>query len=322
MQTIAKFTLAALIGVLLYLTVFVFVVHKPLTVGIKTDYFDYKVTYISSIASQHKIAIFAGSNGRFSHRCETIEQLTNIKCANLSIGAGSNLKWEFARYKPYFKQGDVLYLPLEYRQPFDASSEVGDEAPYVVAYDHLALFDIYSLNQLGHALFYFDIKYGFSGFGEMLMSDFAKKRRFYANTMTKQGDETGHNEVEGVAYRQLIDKLPITVVNKAAYESDSYWNDVKDILDWGKLSDVIIIGGLPVTFDDSKLPEEVIDFLRNFYRQHGHCFLVLPNKSLYPRSFFYDTAYHLNEASQIQHSRIIAPYLAQALTSHTCPAAE
>jgi hypothetical protein len=317
MKTLFRFCIAAITGISIYLALFVFIVHKPLTIGVRKDYYDYKVNYLYGLASIPKIAIFAGSNGRYSHRCETIAKLTGFSCANLSVASGARLKWEFERYKPYFKPGDVLYLPLEYGTPTGPS--IGNEGPYMVAYDRSALFDIYTPHQSLQAVFYFDLRFLLSGIGEMALSTMGKHARSTVATLTTQGDERGHSRAKGVPYRQYIADLPNLAVSAEAYQSERGWGDVRDILEWGRATGVTIIGGLPTTPEDSSIPEESIRFLRKFYQAHGHCFLTLPNNSRYPRSNFYDSPYHLNEETQIMHSASLGPYLASAIKSGKCP---
>jgi len=47
--------------------------------------------------------------------------------------------------------------------------------------------------------------------------------------------------------------------------------------------------------------------------------LVLPNLSKYPRSDFFDGAYHLQEKYQIAHSVTLAPILAEISRAGVCP---
>jgi hypothetical protein len=210
-------------------------------------------------------------------------------------------------------------MPLEYQGHLQKSSHVSDEARYIVAYDHKGLFHFYNASQLVRALFWFDIKYFFSGLGEMLLSKAGKERRFSIKTMTAQGDESGNDEAKSLAYRHIIARLPAPKINKASYKTDENWQDLLDILKWGKASGVKIIGGLPTVFEETRPSTETISFLQHLFQRNGHCFLILPNYSLYPRSFFYDTEYHLKEANQIYHSTILAPYLYEAMNSDDCP---
>ena len=70
------------------------------------------------------------------------------------------------------------------------------------------------------------------------------------------------------------------------------------------------IGGLPTGFDGTPLPEETLAAIEALYQGAGGQFLLLANRSRYPRSAFFDTPEHLNEPAQIVHSRLLAQALA------------
>jgi hypothetical protein len=71
--------------------------------------------------------------------------------------------------------------------------------------------------------------------------------------------------------------------------------------------------------DEVHLPADAIPFLRNMYISRGQSFLVLPNESRYPRSYFCDALFHLSEPRQIAHSALLAPYLSNVVRSGKCP---
>ena len=60
--------------------------------------------------------IVAGSNGPYSHRCETMEPLLGIACVNAGVAVGIGLDYLFARWEPLLRSGDIVYLPLEEAQ--------------------------------------------------------------------------------------------------------------------------------------------------------------------------------------------------------------
>jgi len=70
----------------LYLAVFTFV-HRPLTTDGVGETLQARITYANSLTSP-RLFVWAGSNGRYSHRCETLSQITSLPCANLSAGHG------------------------------------------------------------------------------------------------------------------------------------------------------------------------------------------------------------------------------------------
>jgi hypothetical protein len=317
MLTIRQLLFAAALSVCAYLLVFVFIVHKPLTIGISGDYLNFKIHYLAAHADERKIIILAGSNGRFSHRCEVIEKISGFPCANMSIAAGWSLPWQLSLYKQYFKRGDVLYMPVEYRG-HGQNHSVGEEAPYRVAYERSGLTTLSPSDAL-HTLFVFDIRFLVSGIGEMALRHAGVQRRFSVETLTPQGDERGHDDAKAIAYKGLIAQLPVPEVPEASFVSESDWTDIVEILDWAKTAGVRVVGGLPTIVEDAKIPDNAIPFLRHLYESYGQCFLVLPNRSIYPKPFFYDALYHLSETHQIAHSELLAPYLAEVATTGRCP---
>jgi hypothetical protein len=308
-----------LLGICLYLALFAFVIKKPLTTGEIGGYLQYKASYLATLRGRRKIAIFAGSNGRYSHRCETITQLTGIACANLSSAAGFDLQWQMARYWPYLESGDVLYMPLEYSPLLPPGATVGSEAPYLVCCDRAAL-AMYSPSQLGFALFYFDVRYFFSGVGEMILQQAGLQRRTSMRSMTAQGDEQGATGIKALAYRPYIQSLPAPIANAAAYDDPIANAAVTSIISEARARGIIVVGGLPTTFADATVSAAVVQRLRTLYEKHGACFLALPNLSQYPRSVFFDTDYHLQEPAQIAHSAALAPRLAEISRDGSCAA--
>jgi len=67
-----------------------------------------------------------------------------------------------------------------------------------------------------------------------------------------------------------------------------------------------VIGTLPTRFDDVKLTNDQINQIAEVYTQAVDSFIALENQSRYPKTAFYDTAYHLRETFQIQHTRALA----------------
>jgi hypothetical protein len=309
-----------LAGIVIYLITFAFIVAKPITLGEAGRYSESKAHYLATLRGQRKIAIFAGSNGRYSHRCETVAKVTGIPCANLSTAAGSDLDWMMSPYWRYLEKGDVLYMPLEYWPLLAPGARVGNEAPYVVRHEH-AWLRMYPPSRLPFALFYFDIRYLISGIGEMLLARSGYERRTSVLTMTTEGDERGVTSEKAIPYRSFIDDLPTRVVSLDEYDNAEAVTALDAVIDRARSNGVIVVGGLPTIFDDAIVPAAVINRLRDLYEGRGACFLVLPNLSKYPRSDFFDTAYHLQETFQIAHSTALAPRLAEISRTSLCPEA-
>jgi hypothetical protein len=303
---------AALSSLMVYAVIFVFIVHKPMTIGVMEGYYVKKLTYLEGI-HDNKLVLLAGSNGRFSHRCETITAVLGMPCTNMSVSAGLSFDYQLDIIKPYLNPGDIVYLPIEFESLSAKKEEMmgGAELPYIVAYDHKYLKGM-GFERLLHALFYFDLKFLFSGLGEMLLDRMHFERRFTLDTLTPQGDESGHTLENGLPYREYLDNLVWIPPGAEQFDVTSYRVETLDeFLGWATSRNIQVIGGLPTTFDDEPVPDELVARLCAWYRRHGHRFMVLENKSQYPRSSFYDTAYHLVEEQQISHSRLVAGRLGE-----------
>jgi hypothetical protein len=313
--SIRSIILSAMIGIAGYLFVFSEVVSKPLTMTINGIYADYKRDRLTATQGRPRIIILAGSNGRYSHSCEVIERIYGISCTNMSISAALSLHWQFCRMKQFLASGDVVYMPLEYRDDTFDVDAIGDEAPFVVRFAKGDL-RYYTWHQRLSALFYFDLRYLLSGLGEMALHR-AGFARYSLAELDAQGDETGHTAAKAEAYRSSIEGQTVPLSSTAAIQ-DRYWTDLHDILHWGATHGVLIVGGLPTVPNDVKIPQEVVEALSHRFRSGGGCFLVLDNLSRYPRSAFYDTVYHLNEGAQIVHSEAVGRILAKMSQTHHC----
>ena len=252
-------TYAAAASLLVYAVIFAFIVHKPLTVGVMQGYYANKLSYLKDI-DDSKVVLLAGSNGRFSHRCETMEPLLGMPCSNMSVSADLSLDYQLDIIKPYLNTGDIVYLPLEFGALSGTKQEVmaGVEQPYVVAYDHDYLKDM-GVEKLVHALFYFDLKFLISGLGEMLLDSMHVKRRFSPDTLTRQGDESGHTLEKGAPYREVLATLEWSSPAPEKFSGDSFKAGILgDFLDWAAERKIQVIGGLPTTFDDAPMSDEFI----------------------------------------------------------------
>ncbi|MGL4541147.1 MAG: hypothetical protein ACRCUI_01390, partial [Polymorphobacter sp.] len=269
-----------------------------------------------------RIIIFAGSNGRFSHSCAQITADTGIACVNLSNIGGVSLKFQLDDYIDLLQAGDLIYLPLEYRsRAFFDPDGVGDEAPYLLYNAPARMPGLYGWRGLPRAVFGSSPRTLVTGLGEMALHRAGVERRFGLATLNAQGDETGHDAAKAAAFRTATMALPQQTVDAGAYADRAYWGDLRRELARLQARGVILVGGYPTTFDDSIVPANVAPFLTRLYADAGGCFIALPNRSLYPRDHFYDTAYHLTEAWQRAHSQALAPQLAAIFKAGRCPSA-
>jgi hypothetical protein len=303
---------------MLYGFVFGFVLHMPLTIGTIADLMKAKRAYAEQVKSP-KLVIFAGSNARFSHRCETIEAMTGIPCVNFGIGRGIGIDYLLANLKPVLRKGDVVYMPFEYDWYLDGKPQVmdGPDAALMWYGDKSELFDLGAERTL-RAFFHFDLPFAISALTEMGLDAIGFRRRFGLQTLTKQGDEKGHTPNLAAAYADYVASTPASIPSAQALDAPSYIKgEIVRFLVWARGQGVTVIGGLQTAPDDAPVTEGVVRVLRRFYEKNGQAFLALDNRSLYPRRCFYDTVAHLNEPCQIKHSAMLASVIAAYFDQQT-----
>jgi len=280
------------------------VVKRPLTVGGVEAAFISKAEYAKSL-KHPKLAIWAGSNGRYSHRCEAFTEVLRVPCVNLSIAVGIGIDFQLLNFEKLLEPGDVLYVPLEYSQYRIERAEMESGAENIAIAHHSAawIHDL-GLRRIARAWGSFDFPFLVHGGIEMALARTGFQRRGGKEGITPQGDQMGHTAADGMAYRDFLSKArfdtrPLPQYSRALEVIESF-------LDRMRAKGVVVIGGLPTTPNTFRLSDADVVSLRALYERHGQSFLVLPNRSQYPLSCFFDTLYHLNEGCQIAHSTQLA----------------
>jgi hypothetical protein len=291
------------------------VIRKPLTIDEMVHMIAVKRKLAQS-AEPPRLFVLAGSNGRFSHRAETMQPIIGRPAINLSLVAGIGPDYLFANYENLFRSGDAVYLPLEYSQYLltEGKAFSGPDRIVMIQRERALLFRL-GWARVVRAFFAFDLSFFIQGTGEMALQARGVTRRFGLDTLSPNGDESGHTREKGQTYKDFINSVvwpgpDAEGLGKKTFGKELIAQFVRRLKNKG----VQIIGGLPTTFADHPPSEEAVNALRNYYTAElGTEFLVLTNRSTYPRECFYDTAYHLNEESQIAHSIAVATELRRVL---------
>ena len=299
-----------LLSALLYLAVFS-LVHRPLVVGETQRQLDFKLSYARQLPSP-KVVIFAGSNGRYSHRCEDFSRALGRPCANMSIAVGLGLDFLLEQVASVLNQGDLVYMPLEFAQYrfSDVEMHSGIHNAFLVHYQKPYL-RTQSVSDIVAAYASFDLPFLIDGTVEMGLSTRGFRRRVSTDSLTAQGDEQGHTAEAGSSYREYLrTAVPDpTTVPESSHARDVLTGFLRNMRSRG----VTVVGGLP-TLPATTAAIESADLtrLRALYEGQGQRWLALPNLSRYPPSCFYDALYHLHEGCQREHSRAVADALAAA----------
>ncbi|WP_428485748.1 hypothetical protein [Rhodopila sp.] len=304
-----RILLACAASLVLYGIAFGCLLDRPLTLGRLRAQINANLALGTAITGP-KLVILAGSNGPYSHRCEMIGPIVGRPCINAGVAVGVGLDYLFARWKPLLRPGDVVYLPLEETQYARerTTSELGPDAAIMLRHDRATLWTMPPHRQLA-ALFASDLRAGIMSLLEMALldSDFHDPRAAATGSTNAWGDHIGHTIALSAASRSaLLHEQPFHAT--AAQISGGYGTElVRQFVRWAAARDIRVIGGLPTGFADSPIGTDSLAAIRAVYLGAG--FLELPNRSRYPRSDFFDSPDHLNEAAQIRHSFAIAQAL-------------
>jgi hypothetical protein len=305
---------AALTGsIVFYLAVFSFV-HRPLTLGDIPRLLEHKSAHAKTL-NRPKLVIFAGSNGRYSHRCEAMAEALGRPCVNMSIGVGIGLDFQFDRLRPLLAAGDIVYMPLEYRE-YATTRDKMEGGPQNIALVREYRDQLFQQpwRRVVRAYAYFDLPTLIHGSIEMALERRGYQRRTSLDSLTREGDESGHTREAGAPY---VAFLRASRYGEVELPRKSYAIDVlQAFLREARARGVTVVGGLPTIPDSVTIPNAVLTQLDELYAQQGQHFLLLDNRAQYPLDCFFDTLSHLNEACQIAHSRRVGAALRALDFSH------
>jgi hypothetical protein len=307
----ARLLAACLASLLIYAVAFGVILDRPLMLGDLQRQIDAKLARAATIASP-KLVILAGSNGAYSHRCETIEPIIGMPCVNGGVAVGIGLDYLFARWQHVLHSGDIVYLPMEEAQYVRtrASTVVGPDAAIMFRHDWRTLASLPPERWLA-ALFSFDLRAALMGPIEaaLIAAHFHDPRPEATGTTNAWGDHIGHTAELGATSRTVL--AAASTYHASAEQIRAGYGTVLIVAfsRWAGAHGVRVIGGLSTEFVDAPMPDGTLQAIRSVYELNGDDFLTLPNFSRYPRSAFFDTGEHLNEPGQVVHSKLLAEQL-------------
>jgi hypothetical protein len=302
--------LGILASIALYLAVFS-AIERPLTLGDLDRQLQYKLARAAQLPSP-KLLIVAGSNGRYSHRCDALSEAIGRPCVNGAIAAGIGLDFLLDQYATVLRRGDIVYMPLEYEQYAATEDDM-----------HLGVQNAVLLRQRPEylrsqplerrieTLAAFDLPFLIRGVVEMALARTSFKRRSGLDTLTPEGDERGHTADRGEPYRAFLRQatLPRTAVPERSYAQTV----LRGFLLKAAAQGITVVGGLPTVPQGTPLDDRDVARIRALFVGASQRFVSAENRSMYAIDCFYDAPYHLHEACQVQHSRRIGSLIAAEL---------
>ena len=310
---LVRLAAACLASLLLYLLLFAVVLDRPLAFGLLRQELDARLARGAELRGP-KLVILAGSNGPYSHRCETIEPILHLPCVNGGVAVGVGLDYLFARWEPLLHPGDTIYLPMEEAQYVRdrAATMMGPDAAIMLRHDRATLLKLPPDRWAG-AMFATDLRGALMAVIEMALvaGGFHDPRAAAEGESNAWGDHVGHTAALGMPSQTVLAAARPRHASAAAIRAGYGTSLIARFAAWARARGVRVVGGLPTEFADAPMPDATLAAIRAVYLAQGADFLVLPNYSRYPRSAFFDTPDHLNEAGQIAHSIALAKALAQ-----------
>ncbi len=299
----------------LYYLVFNTAIARPMTRGTIFEMLDRKLAHAQA-SQEPQLFFMAGSNARYSHSCAVLSAELARPCTNMGIAAGVGIDMQLSALGGVVQPGDTIYMPLEYNQYSVVGSAVmfSAETGEWFRRDKAGLYEARGPEGVLKAFFHFDISYGAQSVFEMLFQAIGGTRRVGLQTMNEMGDEVGHTLEKSEPYREVLAKKEWAApVRGETLIADAQPGDAQSriaaFVATMAQNDVTVIGGLPTTFDDMPIPDDLIEGLRALFTENGGQFIALDNRSQYPRAEFHDTHYHLNETAAAAHTRRVAAAL-------------
>ena len=307
--------LPCLLSLLLHALLFGVLLDRPLSLGLFRFQIESTLARGAAIEGP-KLVIIAGSNGPYSHRCETMEPILGRACVNAGVAVGIGLDYLFARWRPLLRPGDSVYLPLEEAQYTRARAAivVGPDASILFRHDRATLATLPPDRWLG-AMFSFGPRAALMSLIEtaLVRTGFQDPRAAAVGSVNAWGDHRGHTPERGHVNAARLAVIAPFHETAARIASGDGTAEIRAFLLWAEAHGVRAMGGLPAGFADSPIPDDTRAAIRAVFTEAGARFLDPGDRARYPRTAFFDTPDHLNETAQIAHSRLIAAALAVIL---------
>ena len=302
-------------SLLVYAILFGTILDRPLSFGFLQQQIEAKLIRGAALTSP-KLVILAGSNGPYSHRCETLEPLVRLPCVNGGVAVGIGLDYLLARWLPLLRPGDMVYLPMEEEQYVRGrpTMALGPDAAIMFRHDRRTLVQL-SPSRWIAAMFSFDLRSGVMSVLEaaLALSHFRDPRMQIGGSTNAWGDHFGHTRSLAAANRLVLAKFHPHPTDPSHVRTGYGAALIAGFTREATKRGITVIGGLPAGFADIPVSDDALAAIRNVYQANGGGFIALPNRSRYPRECFFDSPEHLNEECQITHSVALAGALNRKL---------
>ena len=260
---------------------------------------------LKALEGKPKVVILAGSNGRYSHSAKEIGRALGMNAVNLSVSANVSLDWQLDEMKKYLSSGDIVIMPLEFGSynRSKKSSYSAEESLAMLMFDKDRYGD-FPLERKIRTFARADFQHLSNSIVENIMTMAGMERR--EDEQNEYGDQINHTKEKAKDYEAYLNDSAKKDVDDTLDKDSFTAKKIADFLRWAKEHGIVVFGAYPTMPDTWKVPEKLLDDVKNLYISNGQRFINTDNRSKYPIGAFYDTPLHLNEENQIRHSKAMA----------------
>ncbi|MEO1429290.1 MAG: hypothetical protein AAFV71_09550 [Cyanobacteria bacterium J06633_8] len=273
-------------------------------------------TIKSSIAKSiqtPKLVIVSGSSSLFGISCKIIHEETGVPCLNGATHAGLGIKYILHRAHSFLKPGDTVLLPLEYAHYKTNNIPGSVLVNYVHEYDpkYLISPDIPNSLRIITGISFNKIVEKFS---YKFKPQKSIKTPYQSENINEFGDETGNlkSDINAKKMDNLRKLKPDKNIGNYNKETNGL-QTIKNFISWCNDNNIKVITTWPNTvwFDTYKEQNQQDFFksVQDFYQDLKVPVLGKAEDSMYDKSMFYDTRYHMNDVGVRIHTQYLIDFL-------------
>ncbi|MBV9388009.1 MAG: hypothetical protein JOZ78_16420 [Chroococcidiopsidaceae cyanobacterium CP_BM_ER_R8_30] len=274
-------------------------------------------TSIANSVQAPKLLIVSGSNSFFGISSQMIAKKTAIPTVNAGLHAGLGIDYILYKARTLARPGDTVLIPLEYELYMPNTRTSSVLLDYVFAHDtkylstHPWFVALLSLKRLLLGI------YSKVFISQQFLA--VDQPKVFANG---SGDETNNKKANmtEAQYEKLNSASPVKITDRLLHDRSSL-EVIAEFARWCKQNKIKVIATWPNTmwFKAYEKPAyvQIFQAISKFYQDINVPIIGRYIDSMYDKSMFYDTYYHLNdEGVNIRTQQLITllrPYLGQVM---------
>lgn len=290
MQYIKKIIFFLIIIPLIYICYIILFYKEYSSTYIYKLYYDKKINYAKQFKSP-RIFVSGGSNVRFGIKTAYMQEELNIPSINMALAMGFEPDYLFHMLKKVIKKGDIVIIPMEYQNLL--LEKYSDEARknYILTYDIEYLFSL-SLYDIFDTIFSVRIEnilrswkdtffLNYKSYNEQLKMINANGDQIKNYGMKFKGKAKGY-KLNNKPLKEYLGIKPIINFNKYCQK-----NGIEFYMTFPN-----------IMYSEKLYQQKYLNFYEElilFYKNNNIKYIDYPTNTIFDKSLFYDSQYHLNQ---------------------------